>query len=86
MTILIPLATLTVPLGGQRIELQEIDFGGGGMRLLRVRIREGNRFTVFDVDAQSARAWAEAMLAWSTAAADGAPAGGGARPANGDQP
>jgi hypothetical protein len=68
MTTLIPLATLTVPLGGQRIDLQEVDFGGGGLRLLRVRIREGKRFTVFDVDPHSARAWAEAMLAWSAAA------------------
>ena len=67
MTTLNPLAKLTVPLGGQSIELQEIDFGAGGMRLLRVRIREGKRFTVFDIDAQSARAWGEAMLAWADA-------------------
>ncbi|MDA8108881.1 MAG: hypothetical protein M0015_09660 [Betaproteobacteria bacterium] len=67
MTPLNPLAKLTVPLGGQSIELHEIDFGAGGMRLLRVRIREGKRFTVFDIDVQSARAWGEAMLAWSTA-------------------
>lgn len=60
-----PLATLTLPMGGQQIELQEIDYETGGMRLLRVRIREGKRFTVFDVDHQSARAWADAMLAWS---------------------
>jgi len=60
-----PLAALTVPLGGQRIELQEIDYETGGMRLLRVRIREGRRFTVFDIDHQTARAWAEAMIAWA---------------------
>jgi len=36
------------------------------MPLLRVRIREGSRYTVFDIDAASARAWAEAMLAWSS--------------------
>ncbi len=67
MTTLTPLAKLVVPLGGQQIELQEIDFGSGGMPLLRVRIREGKRFTVFDVDAQSARTWGEALLAWSSA-------------------
>ena len=60
-----PLASLTVPLGGQLIELQQIDYGTGGMALLRVRIREGKRFTVFDIDAASARAWGEAMLAWA---------------------
>jgi hypothetical protein len=59
------LASLTVPLGGQLIELQQIDYGSGGMALLRVRIREGKRFTVFDIDAASARAWAEVMLAWA---------------------
>ncbi len=61
-----PLASLTIPLGGQRVELQQIEFPSGGMPLLRVRIREGSRYTVFDIDAASARAWAEAMLAWSS--------------------
>jgi len=65
MASITPLATLALPLGGQQIELQEIDYETGGMRFLRVRIREGKRFTVFDVDHQSARTWAEAMLAWS---------------------
>ena len=65
MAHLTPLAELTVPLGGQHIELHEIDFETGGMRLLRVRIREGRRFTVFDIDHQTARAWGEAMLSWS---------------------
>ena len=60
-----PLASFKVPLGGQLIELQQIDYGTGGMALLRVRIREGKRFTVFDIDPASARAWAEAMLAWA---------------------
>ena len=32
--------------------------------LVRVRIREGKRFTVFDVDAQTAERWGEAMAAW----------------------
>lgn len=63
-----PIAALTVPLGGQRIELQEIDYETGGMRLLRVRIREGRRFTVFDIDHQTARAWAEVMASWAARA------------------
>ena len=35
------------------------------MALLRLRIREGKRFTVFDIDPVSARRWAEAMAAWA---------------------
>lgn len=62
-----PLTTLHVPLGGQQIELQQVDFDGGGMSLLRTRIREGKRFTIFDVDPQTARRWGEALLEWSTA-------------------
>lgn len=65
MATLTPLAALSVPLGGQRIELQEIDYQTGGIALLRVRIREGQRFTVFDIDPESARRWGEEMLAWS---------------------
>ena len=65
MTRLTPLAKLRAPLGGQDIELQQIDFDGGGMSLLRTRIREGSRFTVFDIDPQTARAWGQALLDWA---------------------
>ena len=64
MTRLTPLAKLRAPLGGQEIELQQIDFDGGGMSLLRTRIREGSRFTVFDIDPITAEQWAQALLAW----------------------
>jgi hypothetical protein len=37
------------------------------MPLLRVRIREGRRFTVFDIDARTAADWGEALLAWGRA-------------------
>lgn len=67
MTRLTPLAKLRVPLGGQEIELQQLDHDAGGMSLLRTRIREGSRFTVFDVDAQTARAWGDALLRWAQA-------------------
>lgn len=66
MARLASLATLTVPLGGQQIELQEIDYETGGIPLLRVRIREGQRFTVFDIDPDTANAWSKAMRAWAT--------------------
>lgn len=65
MTRLTPLARLQVPLGGQQIELQQVDFDGGGMSLLRTRIREGSRFTIFDVDPGTAEAWGLALLEWA---------------------
>ncbi len=68
MTQLVPLARLRAPLGGQEIELQQVDFDGGGMSLLRTRIREKSRFTVFDIDPVTAREWGEALVRW----ADGA--------------
>ena len=58
------LAKFRVPIGNQEIELQEFVFEAGGMPLLRVRIREGRRFTVFDIDARTAADWGEALLAW----------------------
>lgn len=65
MTTLTPLAKFTIPVGLQVIELQQVDFEGGSMRLLRTRIREKSRFTVFDIDPQSARLWGEALLRWA---------------------
>ena len=67
MTSVVPLARMRAPLGGQEIELQQVDFEGGGMSLLRTRIREKSRFTIFDVDPQTARAWGEALLEWAQA-------------------
>lgn len=65
MAELTPLDRFTVPLGGQDIELAQIDHVPGAMSLLRVRIREGKRFTIFDIDPQTARRWGEAMTAWA---------------------
>ena len=62
---LIPLAKLRAPLGGQEIELQQVDHEAGGMSLLRTRIREGSRFTVFDIDPHTAAAWGEALQRWA---------------------
>lgn len=61
------LEKLHVPLGGQDIELQQIDHEAGGMSLLRTRIREKSRFTVFEIDAATAARWGEALLAWARA-------------------
>jgi hypothetical protein len=59
------LAKFKVPLGSQEIELQQIDHAEGGMSLMRIRIREGKRFTIFDIDPGTARQWAQAMQDWA---------------------
>jgi hypothetical protein len=61
----LPIAQFTVPWGAQEISLEELRFDAGGVPLMRVRIREGKRFTIFDIDATTASTWAEAMSAWS---------------------
>ena len=65
MAIITELDRINVPLGGQQIELQQIDHAEGGMSLLRVRIREGKRFTIFDIDPDTAAQWAATMQKWS---------------------
>jgi hypothetical protein len=35
------------------------------MSLLRTRIREKSRFTVFDIDPQTAQEWGRALLRWA---------------------
>ncbi len=67
MTTTLSLTKLRVPVGGQEIELQQLDHEGGGMSLLRTRIREKSRFTVFDIDPVTARQWGEALLQWAQA-------------------
>jgi hypothetical protein len=59
------LAKIKVPLGGQEIDLQQIDHAEGGMSLLRIRVREGKRFTIFDIDPGTALQWAAAMQSWA---------------------
>jgi hypothetical protein len=67
MTQLTPLEKFTVPWGQQDIELQQIDFDGGGMSMLRTRIREKTRFTIFDIDPLTAKHWGQALLRWAHA-------------------
>jgi hypothetical protein len=64
------LSKINVPLGGQQIELQQIDHAEGGMSLLRVRIREGKRFTIFDIDPATAAQWATTMQQWAKTQGD----------------
>jgi hypothetical protein len=67
MTTITPIEKMTSPLGRQVIELQQLDHAGGGMSLLRTRIREGSRFTVFEIDPQTALQWGEALVRWARA-------------------
>lgn len=53
------------PLGGQEIQLQQVDYAAGGMSLLRIRIKEKSRFTVFDIDPATAGNWGKAMQRWA---------------------
>lgn len=64
MTQINELAKFKVPLGNQEIELQQIDHVEGGMSLMRIRIREAKRFTIFDIDPETARLWAKTMNEW----------------------
>jgi len=40
-----------------------------GLRMLRIRIREGKRFTVMDIDEETALRWGAAMTGWARAGA-----------------
>lgn len=44
-----------------------------GMRLLRITVREGRRFTIFDLDSPAAAHWGVALTRWSELAEPGNP-------------
>ncbi len=67
MTEITELEKFTLPLGQQQVELQEIVHAEGAMPMLRIRIREGKRFTIFDMDPVTAKALADAMRRWAGA-------------------
>ena len=69
MAQVVELDRFKIPLGGQEVELQQIDHVSDGMSLLRIRIREAKRFTIFDVDPVTAKAWGETMVKWAEAQA-----------------
>lgn len=49
---------------GRQVRLQEIEYQGG-MIMLRVRIREGSRFTDLELAGEDARQLAERLSAWA---------------------
>ncbi len=59
------LETIQAPYG-RELRLEELRFETG-MRILRVTIREGRRFTTLDLDPDRAREVAAALGAWAGA-------------------
>ena len=49
---------------GKKVAIQKVEYEGG-MVLLRVRIKEGSRFTLLDLDADSAKKLARTLNAWA---------------------
>ena len=54
---------------GREVKLENVDYENG-MRVLRIHIREGNRFTVMDINAEIASRWGEVMNSWADKAPD----------------
>lgn len=50
---------------GRKILLENVDHASG-MSLLRLRIREGVRFTVLEIDEETALQWSALMVAWAS--------------------
>ena len=58
------LVELAAPFG-QRIKLEDVSTTDG-VRLMRIRIQEGSRFTVFDIDPAIAEVWGRRMTEWAS--------------------
>lgn len=58
-----PIAQFSTPFAKQ-VEILEVSLENN-VTLLRVRIREGKRFTILDLDPVSAKLWAETMSSWA---------------------
>jgi len=55
---------------GREITLDNVDHESG-LRMLRITVREGRRFTIFDLDAETAAHWGSALTNWSLQGASG---------------
>lgn len=49
---------------GREVVIQDV-LHESGMRMLRIRIREGKRFTIMDVDAATASHWGSVLTHWA---------------------
>jgi hypothetical protein len=50
---------------GKEVTLEDVAYENG-MQIMRIHIREGNRFTVMDIDGETASTWAAAMTDWAS--------------------
>ena len=57
------LKTIAAPYG-REVRLDGVAYASG-MKLLRVTIREGGRYTVLEIDAATAMEWADEMRRWA---------------------
>ncbi|MFH1494349.1 MAG: hypothetical protein ABIG70_06090 [Pseudomonadota bacterium] len=55
----------------QEIELQQINHEAG-FSTLRLRIREIKRFTIFEIDRETAQHWGKALMDWAKTQEQGA--------------
>ena len=60
------LTTIDAPYG-RKVVLESVEHASD-MRMLRINIREGRRFTVLDIDEDTAMRWGTAMSAWASQA------------------
>ena len=49
---------------GRDVTLQSVEHESG-LHMLRIRIREGRRFTIMDIDADTATRWGAVMRTWA---------------------
>jgi len=49
---------------GRDVRLEAVEHDSG-LHMLRIHIREGNRFTVMDIDRDTAVRWATVMQTWA---------------------
>jgi hypothetical protein len=54
---------------GRQITLQEVAYESG-LVMLRLRIREGSRFTIIELDSETAKHWGKTMSKWAANAAN----------------
>ncbi|MBM3565057.1 MAG: hypothetical protein FJX42_02965 [Alphaproteobacteria bacterium] len=68
-TVLEDVDAFTAP-WGKNVAVQKVEYEGG-LILLRVRIKEGSRFTLLDLDPATAGRLAETLAAWTKEAGGG---------------
>ncbi len=49
---------------GRQITLQDV-VHESGLQMLRIRIKEGSRFTILDIDSETANEWGKLMENWA---------------------